>query len=195
MRKMLAFAMMIALCGCDNLTIRGDKPIPGLPSIPTVEQPAQNSCPMPSNIQWDVRFSPNGGATSHLVEQLGQAKQSIYVQAYSFTSQPIADALVAAKARGVHVEVILDRSDKGGKGTMLPVLTSNVITVYLDEKHAIAHNKIMIVDKHIVFTGSFNFTSAAEHSNAENSLELIDTKIAEVYQNNWDVHKGHSVLQ
>lgn len=194
MRKILV-VLAIALCGCDNLTIHSDKPVPGLPSLSTIEQPAQNSCPMPNNVQWDVHFSPNGGATTNLVEQLGQTTQSIYVQAYSFTSQPIADALVAAHKRGVHVEVILDKSDKTGKGSQLPVLVSNGITVYLDEKHAIAHNKIMILDKHSVFTGSFNFTSAAEHANAENSIQLTDAKIAQVYQTNWDAHKAHSILQ
>jgi phosphatidylserine/phosphatidylglycerophosphate/cardiolipin synthase-like enzyme len=35
------------------------------------------------------------------------------VQAYSFTSAPIAKALVEAHQRGVRVEVLLDKSRKG----------------------------------------------------------------------------------
>lgn len=37
---------------------------------------------------------------------------------------------------------------------------------YIDAKHAIAHNKIMITDGATVLTGSFNFTKAAQEKNA-----------------------------
>lgn len=41
-------------------------------------------------------------------------------------------------------------------------LKNSHIPTYIDAKHAIAHNKIMIIDREIVITGSFNFTKAAE---------------------------------
>lgn len=144
---------------------------------------------------WDVRFSPNGGATATLVDTLRYAKQSIYVQAYSFTSVPIAEALIAAHRRGIHVEVILDKSDKTGKGSVLPMLVNSGITVFIDNMHAIAHNKIMILDKATVFTGSFNFTNAAEHNNAENSISLRDEKLAAIYMENWNLHRQHALIQ
>lgn len=37
----------------------------------------------------------------------------------------------------------------------------------LDSAHAIAHNKVMVIDGETVITGSFNFTKAAEESNAK----------------------------
>ncbi|HTR44450.1 MAG TPA: phospholipase D-like domain-containing protein, partial [Thermodesulfovibrionales bacterium] len=46
------------------------------------------------------------------------------------------------------------------------------IPTYIDAQHAIAHNKVMIIDKETVITGSFNFTKAAEERNAENLLIL-----------------------
>jgi phosphatidylserine/phosphatidylglycerophosphate/cardiolipin synthase-like enzyme len=153
-----------------------------------------SSCPMPARVApiWTVHFSPKGGATEYLDSVIGQTKDSIYVQAYSFTSAPIADALIAAKKSGKTVEVILDKGDLTGKGSVINSLTDAGIKVYIDDKHAIAHNKIMIIDAKTVFTGSFNFTSAAEHSNAENSIQLNDVNLAEVYKNNWDLHKSHS---
>jgi phosphatidylserine/phosphatidylglycerophosphate/cardiolipin synthase-like enzyme len=159
---------------------------------PIHAEPDQNSCPMPNNVQWDIHFSPNGGATANLVTAINGATKSIYVQAYSFTSAPIALALVNAHNRGVHVEVILDKSDVTGKGTVLPMLRGHGIPTFIDDKHAIAHNKIMIIDQVTVFTGSFNFTNAAEHSNAENSIRLTYAKIATVYQENWNAHRAHS---
>jgi len=66
---------------------------------------------------WQVFFSPKGGCTEAVVDELGKAKTSVIVQAYSFTSAPIAKALVDAKTRGVNVQIILDRSQKTEKYT------------------------------------------------------------------------------
>ena len=59
-----------------------------------------------------VYFSPHGGCTEAIVNALSHAKTEVLVQAYSFTSAPIAKALVEAHKRGVHVEVVLDKSNK-----------------------------------------------------------------------------------
>lgn len=44
----------------------------------------------------DVYFSPSGGATAAVVRELDAARSEILVQAYSFTSKPIAKALIDA---------------------------------------------------------------------------------------------------
>jgi phosphatidylserine/phosphatidylglycerophosphate/cardiolipin synthase-like enzyme len=67
------------------------------------------------------------------------------------------------------------------------------IPVYIDSKHAIAHNKIMIIDRTTVITGSFNFTKSAEEKNAENLLILKGNKsLVEKYIENFEMHKEHS---
>ena len=64
---------------------------------------------------------------------------------------------------------------------------------YIDSKHAIAHNKIMIIDRNTLITGSFNFTKSAEESNAENLLILKGNKtLVARYIENFEMHKGHS---
>ena len=62
----------------------------------------------------------------------------------------------------------------------------------IDAQHAIAHNKVMIIDGEAVITGSFNFTKAAEANNAENLLVIRDRKLAERYIWNWQEHEKHS---
>lgn len=66
------------------------------------------------------------------------------------------------------------------------------IPTFIDAEHAIAHNKIMVIDKETVITGSFNFTKAAEEKNAENLLILKSKELAKVYIDNWKKHKAHS---
>ena len=144
------------------------------------------------NISGEVYFSPNGGCTKAIVNEINQAKSEIYIQAYSFTSAPIAKALVDAHKRGIKVEVILDKSQKKEKYTSATFLYNAGIPTYIDSKHAIAHNKIMVIDKETVITGSFNFTKAAEEKNAENLLILKNKELAAIYINNWNKHKDHS---
>jgi phosphatidylserine/phosphatidylglycerophosphate/cardiolipin synthase-like enzyme len=62
-----------------------------------------------------VYFSPNGGCTQAIIGELEKAKSSVLVQAYSFTSAPIAKALLGAHKRGVKVQVILDKSQRTQK--------------------------------------------------------------------------------
>lgn len=139
-----------------------------------------------------IYFSPKGGAQQAIVDTIGQAKKSIYVQAYSFTSAPIAKALVDAQARGVKVEAILDKSQRKATYTGATFLKNAGIPVWIDDKHAIAHNKVMILDGTTVITGSFNFTKAAEEKNAENLLIVKDIGLAKLYMENWKLHREHS---
>ena len=140
----------------------------------------------------EIHFSPKGGVTDAVVEEIGRAQQTIFVQAYSFTSRPIAEALLRAHQRGVVVHVILDRSQRTEKYSSADFLANSGIAVVIDARHAIAHNKIMILDGEVVITGSFNFTNQAERENAENLLIIRDRVIAEQYLENWHDHEAHA---
>lgn len=140
-----------------------------------------------------VHYSPKGGCTEAVVQELQKARHEILVQAYSFTSKPIAQALVDAKSRGVHVEIILDRSNEQGTYSELTDLLGKGITPLIDSQHAIAHNKIMILDGRTLITGSFNFTHQAEAENAENLLIIKGhPELVRAYRKNFTDHKAHS---
>ena len=139
-----------------------------------------------------VYFSPHGGCTQAIVDALNGAKKSVLVQAYSFTSYPIADALIGAHRRGVKVKVILDKSQINVKGGKIDLLANDNIPVSIDTTHAIPHSKVMIIDGQTVITGSFNFTNAAEDRNAENLLIIKNKTLASKYRTNWNKHSKHS---
>jgi len=139
-----------------------------------------------------VYFSPSDSPTTAIIETLDNAKESVHVQAYSFTSAPIAAALKRAHDRGVAVKVILDKSQVSDKYTSATFLKRAGIAMWIDSKHAIAHNKVMVVDGRTVITGSFNFTKSAEERNAENLLVIRDERIANRYLANWEKCKVHS---
>src|SRR5262245_3498884 len=140
-----------------------------------------------------AHFSPKGGCTDMIVSEILGARHEILVLAYSFSSKPITEALIAAKGRGIRVQVILDKSNEQDTYTTLPQLLAHHIPTLIDGHHAIAHNKVMLIDGHTVVTGSFNFTHQAEIENAENLLIIRrHRELARSYRQNFDAHKAHS---
>lgn len=144
----------------------------------------------PTGIQ--VYFSPGGDCTAAIVGAVDAARESVLVQAYSFTSKPIAAAVLAAHKRGVAVAVILDKSQRTAQYSEADFFAHAGIRTLLDGAHAIAHNKVIVIDGATVITGSFNFTKAAEERNAENVLVIQDRELAAKYAANWHKHESHS---
>jgi phosphatidylserine/phosphatidylglycerophosphate/cardiolipin synthase-like enzyme len=140
-----------------------------------------------------VYFSPQGGTTEALVKYINTANRSIRMLAYNFTSQDIANALVVAKRRGVDVELILDKSVPTERNSALPTVLRSKILTWIDHKHQIAHNKVILIDDDWVETGSFNYTLNAENRNGENALICQGKEIHDEYLDNWNLHWTHSV--
>jgi phosphatidylserine/phosphatidylglycerophosphate/cardiolipin synthase-like enzyme len=143
---------------------------------------------------YQVCFTPAQNCTALIVQQIDSAQKNIWVQAYSFTSYPIGDALVRAQERGVDVEVILDKSNfEPNAHTSAYYLIRHGIKVWDDNQLNIAHNKVMIFDGSIIETGSFNYTRAAQYDNAENVLIIHDSNLAQAYLANWQQRQEKSV--
>lgn len=146
-----------------------------------------------------VAFTPGDDVGALVVDAIRKARKQILVQAYSFTHRDIAQALVDAKRRGVDVQMIADRQQMESIATSLVAwLVEQGVPVWLDAEHTAAHNKVMVIDNGAadaaVITGSFNFTQAAQHRNAENLLLLRGhITLAEAYAANWRRHKIHSL--
>lgn len=142
----------------------------------------------------DARFprsaaSPDGGVEDLLLRAIGAARASIEIAMFSFYSKVLADALLAAKKRGISVRLVLDRGQSGlmkldqwfayhdfdVKITAGPDDYGNVMFEKM-------HNKFMIVDGALLETGSFNYTPNAEANNFENANFLMDSAILAGYR-------------
>ena len=146
-----------------------------------------------------VAFTPEQDATHLIVVALRQAKTSAYVQAFSFTSNEIAFALIEAKQRGVDVQVIADGEQmRRLDHNKLALMQRAGVQVWLDEQHQSAHNKVIVIDAHgaspVVITGSMNFTYSGQFKNAENVLILRgNPALTEAYRTNWQRHRNHAL--
>ena len=133
-----------------------------------------------------VWFSTDEDLTEVLTDHMAKATDTLDVAVYTFTSEPIRDALINADSRGVKVRVVIDHWE-----------TNDVIATTLGDagvptrraygyNNGIMHHKFAVVDSQSVATGSFNFTIAADEFNDENLLIVSDPALAGQYTNAFD---------
>ena len=141
-------------------------------------------------------FSPQGKCSTHILREIDNAKKELLVAVYAFTSDELAGALVQAKKRGVIVQVIIDRefdlrNDKS-KGKFLEIQKIPVRRLSgskppnSEREGGLMHQKFAVVDRRVVFTGSYNWTQSADSFNDENLLLFRDAgPLAEEYRKNF----------
>ena len=145
-----------------------------------------------------LAFSPQDDAGALVVQAIRGARKQVLVQSFSFTHRKIAQALIDARNRGVDVQLIADdeqirRMERG----LIPSIAAAGVSTFVDDSHSSAHNKIMVIDagtpQAVVITGSFNFTQAAQHKNAENLLLFRgNPQLTQAYLANWQSHRAHA---
>jgi phosphatidylserine/phosphatidylglycerophosphate/cardiolipin synthase-like enzyme len=154
---------------------------------------------LPANGSVEALFTPWDDAEAAIVATLNEARRSIRVQAYAFTSRVITQALVDAHRRGVDVEVLADAEmNRRADGNSIPALLAAGIPVAFETRYNAAHNKVIVVDAEsgdcAVLTGSYNFTWSAQARNAENLLILRGNRaLARRYLENWRRHRAEAI--
>jgi phosphatidylserine/phosphatidylglycerophosphate/cardiolipin synthase-like enzyme len=137
--------------------------------------------------RFETCFSPKGHCEQKLLFLIQNAKESINIQSYSFTSKQITQALLHAHNRGVSIQMIIDRSllDPDNYSSRIRPLLKAGIPIWVDDTVSIQHNKVMIIDQRIVETGSYNYTVSANRHNAENMLIIHSVVLAKRYSDNF----------
>lgn len=139
-----------------------------------------------------VLFSPWDDIESAIVTALRGARREVLVHSFSFTSRPLARALIEARARGVDVRITTDAAESDRtENSRIPDLAAAGIPVFVEERYQSAHNKVMIIDAGLaggtVITGSYNWTYAAQRRNAENVIIITgQNAVSARYRMNWE---------
>lgn len=141
----------------------------------------------------DIYFSPQDQALPFVLKQIEQARKSVIFMAFSFTSAPIADALIDATERGVHVEGVIEKRNAFGTGSVFAQLRANGVDIQEDGNCYIMHHKVLIIDNEVVITGSYNFTNNAEDTNDENLAIIHDPMIARFFQHEYTRIRQHAL--
>ncbi|WP_426768557.1 phospholipase D family protein [Erwinia aphidicola] len=136
----------------------------------------------------DAGFSPEGSAQQLVLRTLDDARESIRLMGYSFTSPDVVKSLVAAKRRGVDVTVVID--DRGNRSrasqSAMNVVVNAGIPLRTNGQYKIMHDKVIITDGQNVQLGSYNYTRSAAESNSENALVVREVPaLAQTYLAHW----------
>ena len=130
----------------------------------------------------EIYFSPEDGIAAHILTLLQSAQESIYFMAYSFTSNDIGNAIRQRAADGLTVSGVMDNDQiNSSQGTEYDVFMQVGLNVRRDGNAGLMHHKVIIIDRKIVITGSYNFSNSAETSNDENVVIIHNAEVAAQY--------------
>lgn len=121
-----------------------------------------------------------------IVPLVGSAAKSIRFLAFSFTDDPLAEAMIQRARNGVNVAGVFEKVGSDTEHTELKTLFCAQIPVRQDGNGGFMHNKVIVVDERYVVTGSLNFSTNAEESNDENVIILDNPDIAKLYLQNFE---------
>jgi len=135
----------------------------------------------------ELYFSPKDSLGVHLQNTINTVNNELFFAIYTFTDNTIATLINNKFNSGITVNGIIDNysTTYAAYKTLSPVLGTKMILY--NKPPYIYHNKIMLIDAQHpssdpqVFTGSFNWSNAAETSNDENAIVIHDASIANQY--------------
>jgi len=129
-----------------------------------------------------IYFSPEDGVAAHILALLEDAKTSIYFMAYSFTANDLGEAIIRRAADGLTVAGVMDDGQIiSNQGTEYDAFMQAGLDVRRDGNAGLMHHKVIIIDRTILITGSYNFSASAETSNDENVVIIHNAEVAAQY--------------
>lgn len=153
--------------------------------------------PFPSftiqGITLEIYFAPEDEVMDQIVSEILSAQVSIHFMAFSFTSDPLREAMRAAMEKGVSVAGIFEvRGADSQYSECVPLLESGA-DVTLDGNPRTFHHKVIIIDSQTVILGSFNFSKSANEENDENLPIVHDPALAQAYEQEFQRMKAQSL--
>jgi len=133
-----------------------------------------------SGILIENYFCPAHNCEEEVLSEINDAKNSILVLAFSFTSKPIAKKLVELNKSGINVKALFEKT-RIASYSQYDYLNKSGILVYKDTNPYTMHEKVFVIDGKTVILGSYNPTAAANTKNDENILIIHDKDIANLF--------------
>jgi phosphatidylserine/phosphatidylglycerophosphate/cardiolipin synthase-like enzyme len=127
----------------------------------------------------------HGGLDEKLVAFIGTARQTIDAADYDFDLENVAQALAAARKRGVRVRFVTDTDTWTSQDAAVQRAWSTLkqadVPVVDDQRPPIMHHKFMVVDGEWVWTGSWNWTVGDTYRLNNNAVKIHSKELAANY--------------
>lgn len=129
----------------------------------------------------NVYFSPEDNVERIILKRLKKAKRSVHFMAFSFTSDPLGEELIALHKKGVRIFGVMERHGANSRESEFVKMRVEGLAVRLDTNRNQMHHKVIVIDERLVMTGSYNFSKSANRKNDENLITIDDPDIARQY--------------
>ena len=139
-----------------------------------------------NGIPVQVYFSAEDDVMTRIIPIVRGAQSSIRFLAFSFTDQPLAQAMIDRAAAGVDAAGVFEKVGSETESARLRSLYCAKVPVRQDGNPRFLHDKLIIVDNRYVITGSFNFSANATESNDENVIIIDNPEIADLYMQEFE---------
>lgn len=149
----------------------------------------------PLRAQPEARFAPYEDCGARALALLASARQRVDVAQYNLRSEAFHQALLALRARGVRVRIVVDaKSARRPWNTLDDVLEAEGFDLVRYENtrsaYAIMHHKFAVIDGQTVLTGSYNWNGTAQLVNDEALLVLRDPGLVSAYEREFAELRG-----
>ena len=133
-----------------------------------------------------IYFSPEDKVLDHMIPLINNAKSNIRFMAFSFTDFDLAKAMIDRASTGVDTAGIYEKVGSETEGSEMKTFYCANVPVRQDGNPKFLHDKVIVLDNHIVISGSFNFSSNATQNNDENVIIIDSPEIASLYMQEFD---------
>ena len=211
---LLSFAVLLLLAACDvTITLEDgtvidlplktgetavqQTPTPILPTTDAEEATAVSTPPSPTTANdptwYDIAFTDpdclpeeerSGGLDELIAADLLRAQTQVDIAAYDLDAEPIVNALIELEKRDIPVRVVTDEDN--ADQSAIRRLRRNGISVVEDKRRGLMHNKFIIIDGYIVYTGSLNYTTNGVYCNNNNLVRIESSRLAANYRAEMD---------
>jgi phosphatidylserine/phosphatidylglycerophosphate/cardiolipin synthase-like enzyme len=126
----------------------------------------------------------SGGLDEIVAADIDGAQETVDIAAYDFDLESLTGALLRAHERGVRVRMVID-GDNLELDQPLDLIDAGVPVVE-DGRSATMHDKFVVIDGTITWTGSWNLTDNGTYRNNNNVLRIVSPEMAANYAAEFD---------
>jgi len=116
------------------------------------------------------------GIDSYIVADILAAEARVDVAAFDLDLESIVNALISLEKAGIPVRVVTDEDNS--ELSSINRLRRNGISVVEDKRTGFMHNKFVVVDGRIVWTGSMNLTGSGAYCNNNHMVRIESPRLA-----------------
>jgi phosphatidylserine/phosphatidylglycerophosphate/cardiolipin synthase-like enzyme len=130
-----------------------------------------------------------GGVDEAIIGDLERAQKTIDAAVFDFRLPSLTDAFIRAAQRGVRVRLVTDyaaNQDAKEYTDAIAKMEQGGVNITRDHRSALMHNKFVIIDNRLLWTGSMNFTPNDVYRNNNNMLRLAIPALIENYSTRFE---------